>query len=345
MSENSLLPLPPPARLPKPFWRQPGFWVTLVILGLIVWQWRETGNRLESVRQDMARRLVEREKTAKESQILLNKAVEQTAELQRKYGALEARIEEFQSQAEALRSLYQEAAISRDDAMLAEVEQNINIAVQQLQLAGNLQAAILALSAADERLARLERPRFLPLRRTLARDLEQLRMTPFVDTPGMNLRLENVILSADRWPLLLAFKPPPPAIPETETPPETRPWWSRLLHESWREIRDMVRIRRFDRHDPVLLAPEQELILRENIKLRLLNARLALLSNDQWTFRNELTAAHGWLKQYFDTEEESVQKALTTLEQLSATEITVEYPGLNDSLNALQTLKASRERR
>jgi uroporphyrin-3 C-methyltransferase len=226
------------------------------------------------------------------------------------------------------------------------VEQNINIAVQHLQLSGNTQLAILALTAADERLARAARPQFLPLRRALAHDLETLKMTPFVDLPGMSLRLESVMVSVDKLPLLLAFAPPEAVAPQNEEAGgKTAAWGMKFLRESWQEIRGMVRIQRFDRKEPVLLSTQQDLILRENIKLRLLNARLALLSHDQWTFHNELKTAHSWLTEYFNSEEKTVQAAMATLEQLAATEITVELPHPGDSLGALQTLKANRGNR
>lgn len=346
MSDHAQLPsVIPSASARQAVWRNPWLWLVLAVLALATWQWFETRTRLAGTQQELARRLAESDQMVKESRVLVSKAMEQTADLQRKYGALEGRLAEFQGQAEALRSLYQEAAVSRDDALLAEVEQGLNSAVQQLQLSANVQAAILALQGADTRLARLERPQFLPLRRTLARDLERLRATPFVDVPGMNLRLENVIVGVDKLPLSLEFQHRTRPAVEPAEPEMASSWWQVLLQESWSELKGLVRIQRFDRQEPVLLTQDQGLMLRENLKLRLLNARLALLSRDQWTFRNELKVAHAWLERYFNSEEKAVQAALAALKQLSATEITVELPNLNDSLMTLQNLKVSREKR
>lgn len=341
---HSLVPL---AEKPSRFalLRNPWLWVVLAVLGLAVWQWLETRAKLVHTQQELARRLADNDKVVNESRALVSKAMEQTSDLQRKYGALEGRLAEFQGQADALRALYQEAAVSRDDALLAEVEQAVNNAVQHLQLSGNVQAAILALESADARLARLDRPQFLVLRRTLARDLERLRATPFVDVSGMNLRLENVIVGLDKLPLSMDLTARPKAkVEEVPVTPDTS-WWRALLQEGWMELKGLVRIQRFDRQEAVLLSPDQSLILRENIKLRLLNARLALLTRDQWVFRSELKAAHAWLERYFQLEEKSVQAALAALKQLAATDITVEVPSLNDSLAALQNLKVSREKR
>jgi uroporphyrin-3 C-methyltransferase len=332
--------LPPPAR--RFFWHSPWFWIVLVMLALSFWQWLEMRTALAGARQEMAQRLVESERLMQESRALVEKAVLDATELQRQYGALEARLSEFQDQANALQSLYQEAAVSRDDTVLAEVEQNVNVATQHLQLSGNIPAAILALQAADQRLVRLE-PRFLALRRAFARDLERLRGTAFVDVSGMNLRLENVITGIDYLPLALDSVPAP--LPRaTAEKPERPVWWRAFAQDAWQEIRSLVRIQRFDRQSPELLSPDQSRVLRENIKLRLLNARLALLSRDQWTFRNELAAAEEWLERYFNVNAKPVQSALVNLRQLIAAEIAVALPTLHESLSAVQNAKASQEK-
>ena len=107
----------------------------------------------------------------------------------------------------------------------------------------------------------------------------------------------------------------------------------------------MVRIQRFDRDEPALLAPQQVFFLRENLKLRLLNARLALLAHDQWTFRSELKLAQFWVDRYFDHRETSVLTARESLNQLSATEINIALPSLNESLSAIQNIKLGKESR
>jgi uroporphyrin-3 C-methyltransferase len=345
MNTKVQLPMLPPPASRRFFWHNPWFWIVLVVLALACWQWLETRAILRETRQELTRRLAESDRVVQESRALADKAARETVELQRKYGALDARLGEFQDQANALQGIYQEAAASRDDALLAEVEQNVTIAVQQLQLSGNVEAAILALQAADNRLSRMD-SRFVNLRRALARDLETLRGTPFVDVTGMNLRLENVIIGIDALPLALDIAPPGKiAADKDKAADKVDPsWWRSLASEAWDEIKGLVRIQRFDRQAPELLAPEQSRVLRENLKLRLLNARLALLSRDQWTFRNELVAAEGWLKHYFNKDAKAVESAISSLRQLAATEIVVALPDLRASLAAVQTLKIDREK-
>lgn len=331
-------------------WFSPWLVIAMLALGLAAWQWMETRVRLAETQQEMAKRLAESDTTAMEGRTLAKQAQEQLAALQTKLGELEGRLAESKSQQEVLENLYQNLARSSEESALAEIEQSVTLASQQLQLAGNVQGAVLALQAADARLAGSNRPQHINLRKVLARDLDRLRALPQLDLPGMYLRLENVIGSIDALPLAVNGRPrdetkPTPAA-DAQVPTMSPPGYLQMLAgDFWRELRGLIRIQRFDRDEPALLAPGQGFFLRENLKLRLLNARLALLSRDQWTYRNELRQAHTWIERYFDGRERSVQASLQSLKQLSATEISIELPNLNESLSAIKGMRVEKERR
>lgn len=351
---DSPSPVPPAAPAPSAAiarfgaWRNPWLIVALLALGLAGWQWVETRLRLADTQQELARRLSESDALARESRALARQAHEQLAALQEKYGELEAKFAESKSQQAALENLYQDLARGRDESALAEVEQGVTLAAQQLQLAANVQGAVLALQSADARLAGTGRPQFIGLRKVLARDLDRLRALPQIDLPGMNGQLESVIAAVDALPLAVdgrprdERKPAAPAVAASAVSPD---FWRQLAGEFWGELRGLIRIQRFDRDEPALLAPQQVFFLRENLKLRLLNARLALLARDQWTFRNELKQALSWLERYFDGRDPALQTAQRALRQLAASEINSELPNLNESLSAIRSLKLSRERR
>jgi uroporphyrin-3 C-methyltransferase len=331
-------------------WRNPWLIVALIALGLAAWQWVETRVRLSNTQQELAHRLSESDTVAKESRALSRQAQEQLAALQGKLGELEGQLAESKSQQATLENLYQDLARSRDDWALAEVEQSVTLAAQQLQLAGNVQGAVLALQSADARLAGNSRPQFIGLRKVLVRDLDRLRALPQVDLPGMNLRLESVISAVDTLPLAVDGRPrieskPRNAVVASDASLGSSAFWQQLAQDFWGELRGLVRIQRFDRDEPALLAPGQVFFLRENLKLRLLNARLAMLAHDRWTFRNELTQAQFWVDRYFDSRDKSVQTAQGTLKQLSATEINIELPNLNESLSAIKNFKLGKERK
>ncbi|WP_301100582.1 uroporphyrinogen-III C-methyltransferase [Propionivibrio sp.] len=330
-------------------WKNPWLITALMALGLAGWQWVETRVRLADTQQELARRLADSDTVARESRTLSRQAQEQLAVLQGKFGELEGKIAESKSQQTTLENLYQDLARSREEWALAEVEQSVTLAAQQLQLAANVQGAVLALQSADARLAGNSRPQFIGLRKVLARDLDRLRALPQADLPGMNLQLESVISVVDALPLAVDGRPRDEAksVVEAAPPPSmaSLTFWQHLAADFWGELRGLIRIQRFDRDEPALLAPQQIFFLRENLKLRLLNARLALLAHDQWTFRNELKQARLWVDRYFDNRDKSVQTAQGSLKQLSATEINIELPNLNDSLSAIKNFKLGKERK
>ncbi|MBL8393303.1 MAG: uroporphyrinogen-III C-methyltransferase [Candidatus Accumulibacter sp.] len=336
----------------RPVWRNPSL-LLAVALGLAAWQGVETRLQLGETQQELARRLAESESVVLESRALAKQSQEELAVVLGRLGALEAKIAESQSQQAMLEELYQGLARSRDEWALAEVEQGVTLAAQQLQLAGNVHGAVLALQTADARLAGSSRPQFISLRKVLGRDLDRLRALPQVDVAGMNLRLESVINAIDTLPLAVEGRPrvnqtKPEAVapaPGENASPLGLQFWQRLGGEFWNELRGLVRIQRFDREEPLLLAPGQAFFLRENLKLRLLNARLALLARDQWTFRNELRHAQAWLDRHFDARHAALQTAQGALQQLASTEINIELPTLNESLAAIKTFRLGRENR
>jgi uroporphyrin-3 C-methyltransferase len=346
MSDNDNFASPTvisPSAPPRSAWKNPWLFVALAALVLAGWQWLETRQQLQETRQEVSRRLAEADAGNKEDRGAQKALREQLEALQAKLGAVEGKLGEFKGQSETLQSLYQDLARSREEATLLEVEQAITLAGQQLQLAGNVPVAVLALQTADARLARLDRPHYLPLRKALAKDLERLNALPFIDLPGISLHLEQVIGGIDKLPLAAYGRPAEKA--EKAKAAEPRSWWQQTGSEIWQELRSLVRIQRFDHAEPALLAPGQDFFLRENLKLRLLNARLALLGRDQWTFRNELKVAQEWLTRHFATDEKAVQATQAMLRQMLATEINVELPGLNDSLSALRAVRAGKDKR
>ena len=347
MPDNATSPPQNPAPTPLSA-RRPGrlglsLAVAVAALVLAGWQWFETRQKLNDLEQEVSRKLGDFDTGNKEERGAQKQTREQLEALQAKLGAFEGRFAEFQAQTEALKALNQDIARGREEATLLEVEQAITLAGQQLQLAGNVPVAVLALQTADSRLARLDRPAHLPLRKALAKDLERLNALPFVDMPGVSLRLEQLIHGIDKLPLTAYGRPVEKS--EAQKAVAAAPWWQRTGGEVWQELKGLVRIQRFDREDPALLAPGQGYFLRENLKLRLLNARLALFSRDQWTYRNELKVAQEWLGKHFDTNDKAVATEQAMLRQMSATEINVELPNLNDTQAALRSLRQGRDKR
>ena len=110
----------------------------------------------------------------------------------------------------------------------------------------------------------------------------------------------------------------------------------------WTEARQLLRVSRIDQPDAALLAPEQAFFLRENLKLRLLNARLALLSRQTDAARADLINASVWLGKYFDPAARKTQAAIQLLAQVQGQLKTSELPRLDETMAALATAAAGR---
>jgi uroporphyrin-3 C-methyltransferase len=323
--------------------------VLLVLAAVVAGLWLDTRGRIGSVQEDMARRLREVEGESREARALARQTQEALRDVQAKQVALDARLAESQGQQAALEALYQELARNRDEWQLAEIEQVLAIAQQQLQLSGNVRAALLALQLAESRLSRADRPQFLPVRRALSRDIERLKSLPVLDVPGLTLGLDRLVAGVDALPL--AFDERTPRADERAAdkkgtkapPPVEESFLARLGSEVWRELRSLVVVRKVESPEPPLLPPQQAYFLRENLKLRVLNARMSLLARNEAGYREDLRVAQAWLQRYFDGRAKPTQAALQQLRQLSSASVSFEPPSISDSLEAVRGFKA-RER-
>jgi hypothetical protein len=167
----------------------------------------------------------------------------------------------------AVEDMYRELSRSADDRMLAEVEQLLILASQQLQLAGNVKGALIALQAADQRLARADKLQAANLRRALNQDMERLKALPLVDTVGLAVKLDGLVQAADTLPLVVSETLPPARSP-AKAKPTQESGWLRALRDFWEEMKGLVRIREIETHEAALVSPAQAYFLRQNLKLR-----------------------------------------------------------------------------
>jgi uroporphyrin-3 C-methyltransferase len=306
---------------------------------LFAWQWYDGHNRIGALRDELAQRVRESESDSRDARLSARQAQEAAREAQAKLAQIELKFAEFQNQQIGLEALYQELSRSRDEWVLAEIEQILTIASQQLQLTGNVKAALAALQTADARLARSGRPQFLPLRKIFARDIEHLKSAPGLDVPELAVKLDQLIAGVDSLPLVQEAHPQATAAAKRE--PEGL--WERLVAELLGELKQLVRIQNMEGADPALLSPPQAFFLRENLKLRLLNARLALLARDETAYRRDVKVAANWLERYFDTRTRAAAAMAATLKQLGSGAVVGSFPTIGESLAAVRGYKPIRK--
>lgn len=230
----------------------------------------------------------------------------------------------------------------REEHVLTEVDELLTLAGSQLQVAHDPGAAIAALSSADARLARVPRAQFFALREALARDIERLRKVPITDIAGIAIRLDRLVQGVDSWHMLadttrrLGALPTKPRAEGSSVTPARLGWAGRELSDT---LRDLVRIRTVDAPDALLLPAEQQPMVREHVRLRLLMARQAMMMRSQVLFRSDLTDGLVLINRYFDPGDPLVAAALGQIKTLAAAAVDVPMPTLDDSLGALRAAR------
>lgn len=360
---------PPEPRVPEAsgLFQKPQNIAILALAVLLALQTWSSHSRFNKLREDVARTLQKDNAANAETAQLVRDTQETAKELQVKVGVLESRQAESASQQAALEQMYQDVSKNRDEWALSEIEQVLSTASQQLQLAGNVQGALIALQNADRSLSRSDKPQFITIRRAIARDIDRLKALPSVDQAGIALRLDNVISQIDTLPLLSDEKPAEPSAPTRVNPPSrtrgsARPaavapaapvevpemtafqrvtaTWRNWSQEMWDDMRQLIRVRTVDTPEALMLSPSESYFVRENLKLRLLNARLALLSRNEGTFRDDINSAQQTLVKYFDVKARSTIAVQGLLRQVQANNVSIDVPDLSESLNAVRNYKS-----
>lgn len=320
----------------------------LAILALVIlaWQWLNTRQRFIEIEKSLSQKLEAYQAINTQSLALAKQADEHSNEANKRTIELAQKLAESRDQQEVLQTLYDQLAENREATAVAEVEQFLTIATQQLQLAGNVKSALLAMQAADKRLEPLKLPRAIQLRETLNTDIETLRKLPQVDIMSMSAQLETVAALCATLPLISERQPTlnANATERGLTKVKNQNALQKFGFSVWQDIKNLVTIERIDKPEPPLLSADHAFYLRENLKLRLLTARIALLQHDEATFTTDLKTSAQWLNQYFDIKHPNAIKALSLITKLSANNIGIELPLPTESLAAVSRYKLTLEK-
>ena len=343
MTESNLIASPPPAL------RAIGV-LTLVLaaagLALGLWVWWDGREAAQTLTQNLGVKLAEQSKMQNQTAVQLDQMQKDLRDSQNRVSQLEGKLAEFQGQRVAIEEMYRDLARAPDDWLLAEIEQTLNIASRELVLAANVRAALIALQAADQRLSRADKQQLVQLRRAITQDMERLKALPLVDTVGISLKLDNLMALASTLPLAIPDLMVAGALESRDARANdaSENIAVRFGRDLWFEMKQLVRIRELDSGDPALLSPQQSYFLRENLKLRLLSARTALIAHDDVNYKEDIKLARDMLTRYFDPKAKVNVNALATLKQFAESAVSIAPPDITSSLNAVRAARAARER-
>ena len=353
-----------PSAAAQDAWLVPRSWALVVaalaVAGLLgsalLWQ------KLGGIQEELARRSLDSGAQSIEARTLARDAQDSARDLSIRLALQETRLSEVSLQRTQLEELMQSLSRSRDENLVVDVESDLRLAQQRALLTGSAEPLLAALKSADLRLTRAAQPRLNPLQRAITRDIERIKSASVADVPALMLKLDELARLVDELPVanemvsnsiarpadIVAAEPQAPAsnagkswLPGLDTQ-AVQSWFRRMLGSLWLEASQLLRVSRIDQPEAALLAPEEAFFLRENLKLRLLNARLALLSRQTDAARSDLLNASNWLGKYFDPGARKTQAALQLLTQVQGQLKNTELPRLDETMAALATAAAGR---
>ncbi|WP_416178192.1 uroporphyrinogen-III C-methyltransferase [Bergeriella denitrificans] len=246
----------------------------------------------------------------------LNRQTVIQAELERLGSGQKANAEQIALSQKA----YQELLKGRVDWLVDEAETMLNLASQQLLLSGNVQGAAGVLAHIDSRLSRFDQAELLPIKQAVSNDLAALKNRPYVDVSGTALRIDRLETAVSGLPLVVDGTLKPGAAEKVETDASLS-WWENAWEKSLGALKGLVEVRKLDNNDAMLLAPEQMYFVRENLRLRLLDARTALMQHNGEVYQSDLNNAEAAVKQYFDNKSPATQSWLKELAELKALDV------------------------
>jgi uroporphyrin-3 C-methyltransferase len=312
--------------------------------------------RIRTVEQELVRRQQESQSEAIEARAMAKQALELAHASEAKLALLESRVAETALQRSQLEDLIQQLSRSRDENVLADVDSAIRVAVQQSAITGSAEPMVAALHHADDRLARLSQPRLERVRRAIAHDLDRTRAVAVTDVASLTIKLDEVVRQVDELPLLAQPERKPVAPPARTASAPARAAsvpaseWTRWLGKAstdaiervWIEVRSLLRVTRIENPEAMLIAPDQAWFLRENLKLRLLNARLALLSRQFDIAQSDLRDVKAALDRYYDHGSRRVIVASELIRQVAAQARQIVLPRPDETLAAIAAAQAGR---
>lgn len=310
--------------------------VLALVAALLLWQ------KLANIQEQLARQSQDAGSNAVEARTLARQAQDLARDTAARQAVLDTRLGEVALQRAQVEELVQSMSRSRDENLLADIESGLRLAHQQAQLTGSAEPLLATLRTADQRLERAGQPRLSRVRAAVQRDIDRIKGAGIADVPGLLARIDDLARQVDELPLANAVSAAHAAPLQRNASAPARRWWDKALADIADQARALVRVSRIDAPEAALVAPDQAYFLRENLKLKLLNARLSLLSRQVEAARSDAAAASAALQKYFDPASRRTQAALALAQQVQAQLRSVEIPRVDETLAALATAQAGR---
>ncbi|HCT8711825.1 TPA: uroporphyrinogen-III C-methyltransferase [Raoultella ornithinolytica] len=240
------------------------------------------------------------------------------------------------------------AVISGSDAktwLLAQADFLVKLAGRKLWSDRDVTTAAALLKSADASLADMNDPSLISARRAITDDIASLSAVSQVDYDGIILKVNQLANQIDNLRLADNNDDDSPMDSDSEELSSSIGEWRVNLQKSWQSFMDsFITIRRRDETAVPLLAPNQDIYLRENIRSRLLVAAQAVPRHQEETYKQALDNVSTWVRAYYDTEDATTRAFLEDVDKLSQQSITMNVPENLQSQAILEKLMQTRVR-
>lgn len=330
----------------------PGRWLSfavalLAVIGVLTsgWLWV----KLDHIQTQLALQSADTGNQAIEAKLNAKQAQELARDTAAQLSVMQAKLSEVALQRSQLEDLMQSLSRSRDENLVVDIDSAIRLALQQSQLTASVQPLLAALKSSQTRLEKVAQPRLSPVLRAIVRDSDRIKAAALTDTPGLLIKVDELVGLAQTLPLLNDIGLAQSSAPAADDTAPTG-WakamslnaWQGALSQVWTQFRSLLRISRIDAPEASLLSPQQSFFVRENLKLRLLNARLSLLARQYDVARSDMAIVQQDLKKYFDTSSRQGKMALDLVRDVMEQSKQTELPRVDETLTALSTAAAGR---
>lgn len=220
------------------------------------------------------------------------------------------------------------------DWLFSEADFLLNNALRKLVLDNDVDTAVSLLKLADETLAKVNNSQSAAIRSAINQDLKQLLSVAGVDQNAVMQKLSQLANTVDELPVLdVNFGDDQNA---TKLSDSLSDWAENAEKSATSFLNHFIRISpKHGANRKELLAPNQDIYLRENIRLRLQLAIMAVPRQQNELYKQSLEAVASWIRSYFDTNAEVTQSFLKSVDELSEVSIYVDVPSQLQSLNML----------
>lgn len=337
-ASERVLPSPPVRSKQTPWlWALAGLAGLALLVNAMLWQ------RISGMQEKLAAQSAQSLALASEARGLAKQAQTMAQESAARTTLQEARLADLSLQRSQLEDLMRSLSRSRDENLVVDIEATLRLAQQQAQLTGSVAPLLSALKNSDQRIVRAAQPNLAPLQRAIARDIEHIKTIALSDTPAILVKLEDLAKRVDQLELANAVGATAVRLNRSKAlVPSSDNWWTALMHTALQQLQSLVRVSRIEMPEAVLLSPEQGFFLQENLKLKLLNVRMALLTRQVDQARDELDEAQLFLKKYFDMTTSKAKSTMALLKLIQTQLRQLDVPRIDQTLSVLASATAGR---